>query len=192
MNRPCRDCATQSEIDDIMELVDRRHQRHECTVAHVVRCDACGARGTWAAVMNIGTVPDPDPILACGSCAALPGAVSVLVRMGRDRYLAVSRPGGPPLEWGLPGGKREPGETFPDAAERELHEETSLRAQRLRRVHVAPCPGATTYLNVVFEAEVEPGWPVAEAGLQVAWLTRTDVETGPFGAYNRAMEIVLY
>jgi 8-oxo-dGTP pyrophosphatase MutT (NUDIX family) len=48
--------------------------------------------------------------------------------------LAVSRPD-PPLRYALPGGGANPGESYEQAARRELYEETGIIAGRLVRVY---------------------------------------------------------
>jgi len=52
-------------------------------------------------------------------------AVAIILR--GERILAVSR-GHDTSNWGLPGGHVEPGETLPQAVERELREETGILA----------------------------------------------------------------
>jgi 8-oxo-dGTP pyrophosphatase MutT (NUDIX family) len=58
----------------------------------------------------------------------------VLVTRGDGRVLAVSRPD-PPWRYALPGGSVEPGESYEEAARRELLEETGVLADRLVRIH---------------------------------------------------------
>ncbi|HTT73697.1 MAG TPA: phosphotransferase [Thermoplasmata archaeon] len=61
-------------------------------------------------------------------------AVVVVLRAG-DRILLLRRAAGDdefPGYWDLPGGRVERGETYRDAADRELREESGLRARRLR------------------------------------------------------------
>jgi 8-oxo-dGTP diphosphatase len=69
------------------------------------------------------TVSDDPQVLAAG-------AVALHTIDGQRRFLAVHRPRYD--DWSLPKGKLDPGETFEDAALRELEEETGVRA-RLRR-----------------------------------------------------------
>lgn len=61
-------------------------------------------------------------------------AAIVLVQSDDGRVVAVSRPR-PPWRYGLPGGSLEAGESYEQAARRELLEETGLVADRLIRVH---------------------------------------------------------
>ncbi|MGP4076750.1 NUDIX hydrolase [Halobacillus sp. K22] len=48
-------------------------------------------------------------------------------------------------EWGLPGGAMEPGESFLETAERELHEETGLVA--LKYMHLGTLSGEELYFQ---------------------------------------------
>lgn len=48
-------------------------------------------------------------------------------------------------EWGLPGGAMEPGESFLEAAERELYEETGLRAEHYE--HLGTLSGEHLYFR---------------------------------------------
>lgn len=57
-------------------------------------------------------------------------AAYVLAVRGDGAVLAVSRPE-PPLRFGLPGGHVEAGESYAEAARRELYEETGLWAPEL-------------------------------------------------------------
>lgn len=60
---------------------------------------------------------------------------AVILPRDDGRVLAISR--GTDIEnWGLPGGKTEPGETFEEAAVRELYEETGVDARASRLVPV--------------------------------------------------------
>ncbi len=60
-------------------------------------------------------------------------AAAVVVVYVGDRVVAVTRPEG---GFALPGGGVEPGESFAEAAARELHEETGLRVQSLESLFV--------------------------------------------------------
>ncbi len=63
------------------------------------------------------------------SDAELIPCVGAIVLDGDGRILLIRR-ANPPAQglWSLPGGRVEPGEDWPAACERELHEETGLRA----------------------------------------------------------------
>ncbi len=64
--------------------------------------------------------------------------VAVLALVERDGAVLLVRRANPPDQglWGFPGGRVEPGEPYLDAALRELHEETGLRAEAPRLITV--------------------------------------------------------
>jgi 8-oxo-dGTP pyrophosphatase MutT (NUDIX family) len=95
-------------------------------------------------------------------------AAVVLVGSGDGRVLAVSRPR-PPWRYALPGGNVEPGESYEQAARRELLEETGLAADRLVRVH-ADRHGDTTV--VAFLEIGHPGGAVRSSS--EGWTRWTD------------------
>jgi acetyl-CoA carboxylase carboxyl transferase subunit beta len=100
-------------------------------------------------------------------------AASVVLRDG-ERYLLVRRGHEPNAGlWSLPGGKAEPGETLAATAQRELWEETGLRARIGPELGVVDMVGdATTYEIHVFAGSApaghaSPGDDAAEVG----WFT---------------------
>lgn len=96
-----------------------------------------------------------------------------------------------PDNWGLPGGKIDPGEEAYDAAEREVFEETGIRA------HMRPTPvywgpsavqaGDPRYC-VTYLADAWDGEPIQQPGEgQTGWVTWQDLIDGVFGEYNSAL-----
>lgn len=75
-----------------------------------------------------------------------PGCVVVVPRTAAGRYVLVRQyryPLGKYL-WEFPAGGREPGESFPQAARRELAEEVSLHPRRLKKLAAFyPTPGVS-------------------------------------------------
>lgn len=67
--------------------------------------------------------------------------VACVLTLRHGAALAVSRPD-PPLRFGLPGGCVEPGETYEQAARRELSEETGMHAPVLTRLYARRVDGA--------------------------------------------------
>src|SRR5204862_283391 len=67
--------------------------------------------------------------------------------------------------WVLPGGRREPGETFAAAGRREVFEETGIRVRRLRRVQPPGDAAHVTYaLFVADQVEDGPATPTVDLG----------------------------
>ncbi|GAA5441439.1 NUDIX domain-containing protein [Deinococcus caeni] len=81
--------------------------------------------------------PDPFTTLPARPAATLSVGVSVLIQDERGRVLLQRR--GDDGRWGTPGGHLNPGESFLQAAQRELFEETGLICPDLR---LMPLPDA--------------------------------------------------
>jgi 8-oxo-dGTP diphosphatase len=82
--------------------------------------------------------------------------------------------------WGLPGGRREPGETLAEAAVREVREETGATAEIERLVSVAEWLHETHDVFFVFAARLVDGEPAVQAEeeivVEVAWLTPEEAD----------------
>lgn len=120
-------------------------------------------------------------------------AVSVLIER-QGLFLSVSRRNDV-TQWGLPGGKVDPGETVAEAAVRETGEEVglALNARDLKPVYTGICPGKgvdDTYEVQAYVVKVGDELLASlapERGLYVAWLPAaalTNPVLCPFARYN--------
>lgn len=94
------------------------------------------------------------------------------------------------VEWGLPGGKVDPGETCSEAAVRELYEETGLRASNLEFVFGDDNHGDVTYWTATYTADVEGNPRDSDEG-HVKWVEPIVLTRGPFGEYNKKLFTML-
>ncbi|WP_272949695.1 (deoxy)nucleoside triphosphate pyrophosphohydrolase [Kribbella antibiotica] len=98
--------------------------------------------------------------------------VGVAVVRG-DRVLAAYRPG-PEGGWEFPGGKVEPGESEPEAAVRELHEELGIEVE----IGTSLGPGvdiSDKYRLHVYRASIVAGEPVRTEHSELRWFTAAEL-----------------
>lgn len=111
---------------------------------------------------------------------ALPRAACVIILSDDGKILAVSRKDNP-SDFGLPGGKVDPGESDWEAASRELQEETGLMATKMRKVFVDN--DSSGYRVTTFVAEVDGDIDTNESGV-VRWVDPSILLRGSFKTYN--------
>lgn len=132
--------------------------------------------------------------------AALPHAVAAVIAVVvRDDQVLLVRRGRPPAEgmWGVPGGKIEFGETVLAAAERELFEETAVRAEAIRAFQVVDAldvaeDGMVRHHHVLVAVACRwiAGEPVAgDDAAEAAWFRLDRLEIEPIGLIERVAEV---
>ncbi|MBN2507276.1 MAG: (deoxy)nucleoside triphosphate pyrophosphohydrolase [Verrucomicrobia bacterium] len=130
---------------------------------------AHGGDGTHAgAPAPCGTAPGPDTTeVAAG-----------LIFRG-DRLLLAQRPPTAHLGglWEFPGGKRQPGESFPDCLRRELREELGVEVDVLEPVAsvLHDYPGKRVRLEF-YRCRLTRGEPQALDGPALAWVGRDELD----------------
>ena len=112
-------------------------------------------------------------------------AVAILL-FDQGKILGVSRKDSHD-DFGLPGGKLEPGESFEAAAKRETFEETGLHIYGLHKVFERM---DDDFMVVTFAAQWTGKIKTAEKGV-VKWVTWDELQSGTFGKYNFWLESTL-
>jgi len=117
-------------------------------------------------------VREPGGIRATRDVVTHSGSVVVLPVFPDGRILVIRqyRHAAGQFLWELVAGRRDPGESFPQGARRELAEETGYRARRLRKLlEVFPTPGFVAEKMIVFAADgLFPGVARPEADERIA------------------------
>lgn len=208
--RPSGDGAVVPEftVDDVPATAARARHLGATgdAVADADRAELRDPEGTRFALLRRGgalPVPTtPAPAVAAGSMTLLAAAV-VVHDTAADRVVMLRR--GPHAKfgrglWDVPVGKCDPGEAVPDAAVRELHEETGLVVDPadLRLGHVvhgargAEAPGG--FLTVVFVTERWSGELVNREPAKHAearWVPTGDLPSDVVFSADRLLEAAL-
>jgi 8-oxo-dGTP pyrophosphatase MutT (NUDIX family) len=120
--------------------------------------------------------------------AERPEAVVAVILKG-DQVMGVARKG-TTNQWGLPGGKVEPGEDLKEALARETQEEAHISLDKDKLEHIYETTDgpylAHAFLYHGSVAEPEQG----DAG-PAKWVSWDDLLEGPFAEYNRAVKSIL-
>lgn len=121
---------------------------------------------------------------------APPQAACVLILRPSDgKVLAVSRKHDE-TQFGLPGGKVDPGETPREAAIREALEETGLDVRLLQPVYAGVCVGEIPHYTWTYLAAILGQKQLPDEEGKVAWVSWSRLFEGPFQEYNlRVYEI---
>lgn len=90
----------------------------------------------------------------------------------------------------LPGGKHEPGETFKEAARRELLEETGVRGGEGRLLHGGVDDNGTYCYTFQFQVEEWPSTLIGDTG-SVLLVTWEELSRGAYRAYYDVLREVM-
>lgn len=116
-------------------------------------------------------------------------AVCVCALKG-DKVLGVARRGTVD-EWGLPGGKVDPGEAPLEALVREVQEEAHIK---LDKTKLEPVFERTDFpfkvITFFYHGDIDEVPKQGDAG-PAKWITWNDLLTGPFGQYNEKLKMKL-
>ena len=120
---------------------------------------------------------------AQGIVQAAGGVVTRNARDGTLEVLVVHRPRYD--DWSLPKGKLEPGESFEDAARREIEEETGVR------VELGAALPTTEYVDRHGRTKVVQYWRMTPVG-QAAWAPNDEVDERRWIAASEAGTLLSY
>ena len=116
-------------------------------------------------------------------------AVCALIQNDEGKFLAVSRKDDPD-DFGLPGGKVDPGETCEEALRREVMEETGIYVSDIFPVFEFICgPGKDdkSFLVTTFKVYDHTQVRTPDENGVVAWVDAEKLLKGSFGDYNKRL-----
>lgn len=110
-----------------------------------------------------------------------------LCALNRDKVLGVARRGSID-QWGLPGGKVDPGESMLAALVREVQEETNILLDKNKLRPVFSRVDDSFFVVTYFYQEKIGETPSQGDAGPVEWVTWDQLITGPFGIYNSKLK----
>jgi 8-oxo-dGTP pyrophosphatase MutT (NUDIX family) len=120
--------------------------------------------------------------------AERPKSVVAVILKG-DQVMGVARREDA-TEWGLPGGKVEPGEDLKEALVREVKEEANIFLDKDKLEHIYETEDGPYLAHAFLYHGSVPDPEQGDAG-PAEWISWDELLEGPFGEYNQAVKSLL-